>query len=93
MDDHTVKLAWGNPLMHYDSRLLEILERVKQSHLRMRWVDEDDEDAFLEIRMEKSDLTGDYMLLITDYALPEDLDLLRDIWDDNLQRLHHSSGL
>ena len=93
MDDHTVKLAWGNPLMHYDSRRLEILERVKQSHLRMRWVDEDDEDAFLEIRMEKSDLTGDYTLLITDYALPEDLDLLRDIWDDNLQRLHHSSGL
>lgn len=93
MDDHTVKLAWGNPLMHYDFRRLEILERVKQSHLRMRWVDEDDNDAFLEIRMEKSDLTGDYMLLITDYALPEDLDLLRDIWDDNLQRLRQSSGL
>jgi len=93
MDDETVTLAWGNPLMHYDSRQLEILEKVKQSHLKMRWVDEDDEEAYLEIRMEKSDLTGDYMLLITDYALPEDLDLLRDIWDDNLTRLHHSGGL
>ncbi|MBQ9637548.1 MAG: hypothetical protein IJV36_06625 [Prevotella sp.] len=93
MDGHTVKLAWGNPLMHYDFRRLEVLERVKQSHLRMRWIDEDDDEAFLEIRMAKSDLTGDYMLLITDYAQPEDIELLRDIWDDNLHRLRHSSGL
>ncbi|MCR5131455.1 MAG: hypothetical protein K6C10_08370 [Prevotella sp.] len=93
MDENTVTLAWGNPLMHYDSRQLEILEKEKNSHLKMRWVDEDDEEAYLEIRMEQSDLTGDYMLLITDYAVPEDLDLLRDIWDDNLTRLHHSGGL
>ena len=93
MDDEHVTLAWGNPLMHYDSRQLDILEKVKQSHLRMRWVDEGDSEAYLEIRMERSDLTGDYMLLITDYAEPEDMDLLSDIWDDNLNRLHHSSGL
>ena len=93
MDDQTVTLAWGNPLMHYDSRKLEILECVKQSHLRMRWIDEDDSEAFLEMRMLKSDLTGDFMLHIVDYALPEDIPLLHDIWDDNLERLHQSSGL
>ena len=93
MDEHFVTLAWGNPLMHYDSRQLEILEFVKQSHLRMRWIDEDDDEAFLEMRMLKSDLTGNYMLHIIDYALPEDIALLHDIWDDDLMRLHHSSGL
>ena len=79
--------------MHYDSRKLEILEMVKQSHLRMRWIDEDDSEAFLEMRMLKSDLTGDYVLHVVDYAAPEDIQLLHDIWDDNLERLHHSSGL
>ena len=59
----------------------------------MRWIDEEDDDAFLEMRMLKSDLTGDYMLHIIDYALPEDIALLHDIWDDNLSRLHQSSGL
>ena len=93
MDENTVTLAWGNPLMHYDSRKLDILERTKNSCMRMRWVDEDDPEAYLEMRMEKSDLTGDYMLIITDYADPHDIALLHDIWDDNLERLHHSSGL
>ena len=79
--------------MHYDSRKLDILERTKNSCMRMRWVDEDDPEAYLEMRMEKSDLTGDYMLIITDYADPDDIALLHDIWDDNLERLHHSSGL
>ena len=93
MDGNSVTLAWGNPLMHYDSRKLEILEMVKQSHLRMRWIDEDDSEAFLEMRMLKSDLTGDYVLHVVDYAAPEDIQLLHDIWDDNLERLHRVSGL
>ena len=45
MDENTVTLAWGNPLMHYDSRKLDILERTKNSCMRMRWVDEDDPEA------------------------------------------------
>ena len=55
MDENTVTLAWGNPLMHYDSRKLDILERTKNSCMRMRWVDEDDPEAYLEMRMEKSE--------------------------------------
>jgi hypothetical protein len=32
-------------------------------------------------------------MLITDYADADDIDDLRGIWDDNLDRLHRVSGL
>jgi hypothetical protein len=46
------------------------------------------------MRIEKSDLTGELSLLITDYAVDDDEEAaLRGIWDDNLERLHRVSRL
>lgn len=91
-DNGIVTLRWGEGAQSH-SQQAEIVESVKQSHLRMRWVDEEDPEAYLEMRMEYNELTEDYMLLITDYTMPEDVSSLYDIWADNLHRLHHSSGL
>jgi hypothetical protein len=60
----------------------------------MKWdYQEEDPHAFWEIRLEQSELTGNLNMLITDYADPEDIEDLRGIWDDNLDRLHRVSGL
>jgi hypothetical protein len=32
-------------------------------------------------------------LLVSDYAFPEDIDDLHDLWDGNMERLHRVSGL
>ena len=93
LDGATFRLTWGNPFQHCETREATVTDMVRQSHLRMRWVDESDDEAYLELRMERSDLTNDYMLIITDYAFAEDVDSLRDIWEDNLHRLRHSTGL
>ena len=45
------------------------------------------------MEMVRSDITNDYILSVIDHAVPEDLDWLHDIWDDNLYRLHQSTGL
>ena len=43
--------------------------------------------------IERSDITGDYILVVTDFALPEDEESLRDIWQQNFEQLHQSTGL
>ena len=50
-------------------------------------------DTYLELRMDKSDITGDYILMITDFAPDGDTDTLEDIWDANMEMLHRSTGL
>ena len=55
---------------------------------------EDTPEAYWEMRIEKSDLTGHLSLLITDYAADDDEEAdLRGLWDANLERLHRVSGL
>ena len=70
-----------------------MLERVRYSHLRLQWDDETDPDAYLELKMTRTEVTGGYILLITDFAFPEDVDSLLDIWDQNLEQLRMATGL
>ena len=65
---------------------------MKYSHIRLHWEEEDDE-SFWEMRIEKSDLTNHLNLFITDFAEDDDVDGLQLLWESNLDRLHRASGL
>ena len=67
-------------------------ERQKNSHIKLQWVDEDDPDAYWEMRIGQSELTEELCLCVVDYAPAEDIEDLHELWDDNLDRLHQSSG-
>ena len=91
-DDGVMQLTWGNPYGEHHTLKANIVERQKNSHIRLRWVDEEEDDAFWEMRIGKSELTDELCLIVEDYAYAEDLDDLHDLWDGNLDRLHQSSG-
>ena len=89
-----ITFTWGQPWTERDTKTARILEREKHSHIRMLWdYHEDEPEAFWEMRIEKSELTGHLHLTITDYAEEDDTDALNDLWDANLERLHRVSGL
>jgi hypothetical protein len=87
-----MKLTWGNIYGEHHTLSANIVERQKNSHIRLQWVDEEEPEAYWEMRIGKSDLTGDLCLSVVDYAPAEDIDDLHELWDDNLDRLHQSSG-
>ncbi len=90
--DGKMTFMWGEEWAIHEKRTSVIVERVKNSHIRFHWDDEDDE-AYWEMRMAYSDLTNDYILQITDFAVADDMDVLRSIWDHNFEALHRSTGL
>ena len=85
--------TWGDEWSHHEKRSATMLERVRYSHLRLQWDDETDPDAYLELNMTRPEVTGGYILPITDFAFPEDVDSLLDIWDQNLEQLRMATGL
>ena len=87
--------TWGHPWTERDTKQSRIIDIEKYDHIRLLWdYHEDTPEAYWELRIEKSDLTGELNLLITDYAADDDEESdLRGIWDDNLERLHRVSGL
>ncbi|MES5133790.1 START-like domain-containing protein [Hoylesella timonensis] len=84
---------WGDLQSNHDSRMATIAKKVKYHYIRLKWTDEEDPNAFLELRMEKSNISDNYVLFITDFAEPDDIDTMEDLWADNLDRLHQFSGL
>lgn len=92
-DGGVLTFTWGNPQGHSDMRRAEIVENRKFDHVRYRWLAEGFEDSYWELRMEKGDITDDYILCITDFAPEGDSELIKDIWDSNFERLHQNTGL
>ena len=91
-DDGVMSLTWGSPFGAHHTLRANILERRKNSHIKLQWVDEEDQNAFWEMRIGQSELTEDLCLFVVDYAAEEDIDDLHDLWDGNVERLHQSSG-
>ena len=91
-DNGVLSLTWGSPYAEHHTLHANILEREKNSHIKLQWVDEDDPEAFWEMRIGKSELTEELCLFVIDHAPAEEVEDLHDLWDDNLERLHQSSG-
>ena len=94
-DEESMTFTWGHPWTERDTKTSRILEKEKMNYIRMLWdYHEDTPDAYWEMKIMESDLTGMLSLLITDYAADDEEEAdLRGIWDDNLERLHRISGL
>ena len=91
--DGVLSLTWGDLWGEHHTLSANIVERQKNSHIRLRWVDEDCDEAYWEMRIGRSELTEELCLCVVDYAPADDIDDLHGLWDGNLERLHQSSGL
>jgi hypothetical protein len=93
-EGNRLSFTWGEPWGAHETRTATMAEQVRGRCVRFIWDDEPSaDDNYWELAIERSDVTGDYVLIITDHALPEDVDALNDIWEQNLDQLHHSTGL
>jgi uncharacterized protein YndB with AHSA1/START domain len=94
-ENDTMTFTWGQPWTERDTKTSRIIDVEKFAHIRLLWdYHEETPEAIWEMSIETSDLTGEVILHVTDYAADdEEADDLRGIWDDNLERLHRVSGL
>lgn len=91
-EDGILNLTWGDPWTNHNIMQARILERERNHRLRLQWTDEDDPDTYWELSIKRSEQTDELCLCIVDYASTEDVNDLREMWDDCLQRLHQHSG-
>lgn len=92
-DNNVFTFTWGDVSKNHDMRSALLLEKKDYEYIRFRWDRDEAEDTYLELRIEKGEITDDYVLIITDFAFDGDTDALEDIWDANLYKLNRSTGL
>lgn len=91
--DGTWTFTWGESRDQQDIHVSQVLQLVRHKSIRLKWDYIDEDYAYWEMRIEKSEITGLLNLVVTDFAYPDDTAYLYSLWDDNLERLHQISGL
>ena len=92
MNGKHIEFAWGDDWRHHETRQATLTFCERYERVRWQWDDEDDE-SFVEIRMERSSLSGQYTLHVTDFVSTDDLEWLQDTWSHNFERLRRTSGV
>ena len=92
LDGDQLTCAWGDANRHHEVRMATVSVLEKFGRIRWSWDDETD-GSYVEIRMEKSNLTGGYMLSVTDFTDDGDKEWLMDIWTSNFERLRRRCGV
>ena len=62
----------------------DLTNKKENKYVRFKWLDEDDEKAYFEFRINIDELTGDVALVITDSM---------ELWDSQISELKHVLGL
>ena len=76
-----------------DSEEVALLVNKKaDKHIRFRWEEEEDENAYFEFKLETDDLTNDVSLIITDFAEEDEIEESQLLWESQINSLLHAIG-
>lgn len=69
-----------------------LLEEEEKQYLKFRWLDEENEEEFFQFDISLSEVTGETILEITDFAEAGEIDEQLDYWDKNMEKLKKACG-
>ena len=84
----TVTFCWGKT----EQRQAGIVAIRAYSFIRFHWLDDENERDYFEIKMSYNELTGDYVLEITDFSEADEADDLKELWDSQVSKLRRTCG-
>ena len=79
---------WGKS----ENRSAELLSQRPFSYIRFRWLDSEFEQEYVELKMNYSELTDDYVLEIIDFTFAGEEDDLQELWDSQVDTLRRTCG-
>ncbi|MDD6669580.1 MAG: START-like domain-containing protein [Bacteroidales bacterium] len=86
MDGKEVVLMWNGV-----EQGLSIVGLRTEKYIRYRW-SEDKDKTYFELRITTSELTGNSLLCVTDFAEPDELQEAKDLWNYQMEALQRQLG-
>ena len=89
VEDKVYTFHWGKT----EQRKAEVITSRTNNLIRFHWLDEENKRYHFELKMNYSELTEDMTLEITDWAAPDEIEDLKDLWDSEIEKMKRVSGL
>ena len=70
----------------------ELVDMKKNSYVRFKWLDADDEEEFFEFSLHVEPLTEEVALIITDFVDADEEGDSIELWNKQVEMLHRTVG-
>jgi len=70
----------------------ELLTKKSGDRIKFRWVEDEDEPYFFELRIQVDEITKDVSLIITDFAEEDEIDEGKMFWENQISELKQVIG-
>jgi uncharacterized protein YndB with AHSA1/START domain len=91
-DDVDVELNSFTFIWGETAETAEVIEEVEEELLRLRWEDAESNDEYLEFRITEAPITGETILVLTDFCDEDEVKDQKRYWDTQMQQLQKESG-
>lgn len=87
VNDGVYTFKWGD-----DEQKAKMIHHRDQKMVRFKWVD-NPEETYFEIEIVVDEMTSDTALLITDFAVADEVEENSAIWETQIENLKHNIGV
>jgi uncharacterized protein YndB with AHSA1/START domain len=70
----------------------ELVEDKENERIKFKWEDADSDDEYLEFKFEKSPVTNETILTLTDYCDDDEVDDQKQLWESQMKQLKQETG-
>ncbi len=70
----------------------KLLSKKRPEKIKFRWDEEEDDDAYFELRIQVDEITKDVSLIITDFAEEDEVDEGKMFWENQISELKQVIG-
>ncbi len=89
VQDKIFTFHWGKT----EQRKAELTHLRTNNFIRFHWLDDEDKKSYFELKISQNELTDDLMLEVTDWAEPDEVEDMKDLWDSEIEKMKRVSGL
>ena len=70
----------------------KLISKKSGERIKFRWVNEDDQTSFFEIKIQVDEITKDVSLIITDFAEEDEVEEAKMLWENQISSLKQVLG-
>jgi uncharacterized protein YndB with AHSA1/START domain len=70
----------------------KLLSKKNGERIKFKWVDDDDDQSYFEIRIQLDGITKDVSLMVTDFSEDDEVEETKMLWDNQISDLKKVLG-
>ena len=92
-DDVNLKGDQYSFIWNGTEEIAELQGKKENKYVRFKWIEDEDDKAYFEFRINIDELTGDVALVITDFIDEGEEEETQELWESQITELKHVLGL